>query len=329
MPTAKIHYDLGDASGRNDSMSESYSDSAVAVTGMSCNFSGANSLEQFWNILKTGTSMFRDLPDDRFPDWRFERRAYPKKFKGNFIDDIDAFDHKFFKVPSHEATLMDPQLRIALQITYQALELAGYFSHDHSETERDIGCYWGICTNEYYEHVVCHPPSAFSLTGSATPFLAGKVSHHFGWTGPAILLNTACAASGTAIHQACRAVASGECESAIAGGTNIFVSPDTFQNLAAGNFISKTGASRSFDAAADGYCRGEGIAVVVLKKVSAALRDGDPIYGVIEATAVNQNANETSITVPHGPTQMKLYRKALRQAGLNAGDISYVEAHGT
>ncbi|KAJ4858237.1 methyltransferase domain-containing protein [Trichoderma breve] len=306
-------------------------DSAVAVTGMACKFAGAESLEQLWQILETGTTLYRDLPKDRFPDARFARRSYERPFKANTIDDVDAFDHKFFKVASREATFMDPQQRLGLQVTYQALESAGYFSRDTytTGTERDIGCYFATCTNEYAENVATHPPSAFSLTGSIRPFIAGKISHHFGWTGPAIMYDTACAASGTAIHQACQAVATGDCNAAIAGATNIFVSPDTFQNLASGQFTSPTGASKSFDAAADGYCRGEGVAVVVLKKLSAAIRDGDPIMGVIAATGVNQNANEHSITVPHGPTQMNLYRKVLRRAGMHADDISYVEAHGT
>ncbi|KAL6800778.1 hypothetical protein GGI42DRAFT_326904 [Trichoderma sp. SZMC 28013] len=306
-------------------------DSAVAVTGMACKFAGAESLEQLWQILETGTTLYRDLPKDRFPDARFARRAYERPFKANTIDDVDAFDNKFFKVASREATFMDPQQRLGLQVTYQALESAGYFSRDTytTGTERDIGCYFATCTNEYAENVATHPPSAFSLTGSIRPFIAGKISHHFGWTGPAIMYDTACAASGTAIHQACQAVATGDCNAAIAGATNIFVSPDTFQNLASGQFTSPTGASKSFDAAADGYCRGEGVAVIVLKKLSAAIRDGDPIMGVIAATGVNQNANEHSITVPHGPTQMNLYRKVLRRAGMHADDISYVEAHGT
>ncbi|KAL7934622.1 hypothetical protein V8C35DRAFT_279778 [Trichoderma chlorosporum] len=306
-------------------------DSAVAVTGMACKFAGAESLEQLWQILETGTTLYRDLPKDRFPDSRFARRSYERPFKANTIDDVDAFDHKFFKVASREATFMDPQQRLGLQVTYQALESAGYFSRDTyaTGTERDIGCYFATCTNEYAENVATHPPSAFSLTGSIRPFIAGKISHHFGWTGPAIMYDTACAASGTAIHQACQAVATGDCNAAIAGATNIFVSPDTFQNLASGQFTSPTGASKSFDAAADGYCRGEGVAVVVLKKLSAAIRDGDPIVGVIASSGVNQNANEHSITVPHGPTQMGLYRKVLRRAGMQADDVSYVEAHGT
>lgn len=145
--------------------SSPHTDSDVAVIGMACKFAGAESLEQFWKILETGTSLCGDLPRDRFPDWRFERRAYPKNFKANTMDDVDAFDHKFFKISGREATYMDPQQRLALQVTYQALESAGYFGHD-TETDQDMGCYMATCMNEYHENVTCHPPSAFSLTGS-------------------------------------------------------------------------------------------------------------------------------------------------------------------
>lgn len=305
------------------------SDDAVAITGIACKFAGADSTQDFWRILETGSTQYRELPNDRFPDWRLDRRTYPKCFKANTFDDVDVFDHKFFKIASREATFMDPQQRLALQVSYQALESAGYFSRNASERERDVGFYLGTCTHGYHENVACHHPSAFSLTGSIRPFIAGKVSYYYGWTGPAVSTDTACAASGTAIQQACRAVASGECSGAVAGGENVFVSPDTFQNLAAGGFISTTGASKAFDAAADGYCRGEGVAFIVLKKLSAALRDGDPIRGIIAGTAIGQNAGQPGITIPHSPSQMNLYRKALQMAGLEAQDISYVEAHET
>ncbi|ERF77161.1 hypothetical protein EPUS_08465 [Endocarpon pusillum Z07020] len=144
-----------------------------------------------------------------------------------------------------------------------------------------------------------------------------------------LMIELACASAGTAINAACRAIATGECTSAVVGGVNIFNRPETFQDLAAGHFTSQTGACKSFDAAADGYCRGEGAAMVVLKKLTTAVRDRDNIMAVIAATGVSQNANETHITVPHGPSQMALYRKALRLSGLNAHDIDFVEAHGS
>ncbi|KAL9082931.1 MAG: hypothetical protein Q9159_006087 [Coniocarpon cinnabarinum] len=306
-----------------------YPECAVAVVGVACRYAGADSEEQLWQIFEEGTTKITGLPKERLPDFRFERRPFKRDFRASILSDLDAFDHKFFNVPSHEAKFRDPQQRFALEVTYQALESAGYLSREIAEAQLDMGCYFSTAMNEYHEHVVTHAPSAFSLTGSIRPFIAGQVSHHFGFTGPAVMIDAACAASGVAINIACRAVASGECRSAIAGGTNVFISPDTFQDLTAGHFICATGPSKSFDAAADGYCRGEGVAAVVLKRLSDALEDGDVIKGVISATAVNQCANACPITVPHGPTQSSLYRKALRMAHMDASQIGYVEAHGT
>jgi hypothetical protein len=141
-------------------------ESAVAVTGMACNFSGASSLDEFWDILESGKVMCQDLPNDRFPDAVFQRRSFPKSFKANILEDVNAFDHKFFNVSSREAAFMDPQQRLALQVTYQALESAGYFSSGTPHMNRNVGIYLGACTNEYYDNVCTHSPSAFSLTGS-------------------------------------------------------------------------------------------------------------------------------------------------------------------
>ena len=306
-----------------------YPDSAIAVVGVACRFAGADSVEQFWRTLETGTTHCVDLPEHRFPKFRFERRLFKRNFRASVMNDVDAFDHKFFNVPSREARFRDPQQRLCLEVTYQALESAGYFAQDVTDEKRDVGCYIATAMNEYHENVVTHAPSAFSLTGSIRPFIAGQVSHHFGFTGPSVILDAACAASGATVNIACRAVASGECKTAIAGGTNVFISPDTFQDLAAGHFTSPTGPSKPFDAAADGYGRGEGVAVVVLKRLSDALKDGDVIRGVISATATNQCANECPITIPHARSQSSLYRKALQLAHLDVHQIGYVEAHGT
>ena len=306
-----------------------YPDSAVAVVGVACRFAGADSVEQLWQILESGTTQCVEIPKHRFPDSRFERRPFKMNFRASVMNDLDAFDHKFFNVPSREASFRDPQQRISLEVTYQALESAGYFAQEITEEQRDMGCYFATSMNEYRENVITHAPSAFSLTGSIRPFIAGQINHYFGFTGPALMLDAACAASGATVHVACRAVANGECKSAIAGATNVFISPETFQDLAAGHFTSPTGQSKPFDAAADGYGRGEGVAAIVLKRLSDALKEGDVIKGVISATATNQCANENPITIPHAPTQSVLYRKALQLAHLDVDRIGYVEAHGT
>lgn len=318
-----------DASDPHDTTTMEHPDTAIAVVGVACRFAGADSVEEMWDVLEAGTTHISDIPKDRFPDFRFERRPMKRNFRASQMNNLDSFDHKFFNVPSREASFRDPQQRLMLEVTYQALESAGFFVTNAAGESQDVGCYIATSMNEYHENVVTHAPSAFSLTGSIRPFIAGQVSQYFGFTGPAIMLDAACAASGVAVNLACRAVSSGECKAAIAGATNVFVSPDTFQDLASGHFTSPTGPSKPFDVAADGYGRGEGVAAVVLKKLSDAINDGDVIKGVIAATATNQGADEKNITVPHAPSQSSLYRKALERAGLDASQIGYVEAHGT
>ncbi|MCJ1394663.1 hypothetical protein MMC18_007543 [Xylographa bjoerkii] len=304
-----------------------YPESAIAVVGMASMFPGADTLEEFWSIINSGTSMLQEVPLERFSA-QGHRRNLGKRFWGNFIRDVDAFDHRFFKRSAREAASMDPQQRLLLQVAYQALESSGYFGNQ-AEVCDDIGCYLGICATDYDDNISSHNPTAFSSVGTLRAFLTGRISHFFGWTGPSITYDTACSSSAVAIDAACKAINFGECSSALAGGATIFTSPYFFQNLAAASFLSSTGASKPFDAKADGYCRGEGVGLVFLKKLSVAIAKGDDILGVIAATAVNQNSNTVSITVPHSPSQIRLYQKVTTQAGVKPTDISYVEAHGT
>lgn len=306
------------------------SDNDIAVVGMSCNVAGAEDLEQFWKILVQGKSQHQEVPGDRFGFETAFREADPaKKWYGNFISNHDAFDHKFFKKTPREVASMDPQQRILLQTAYQALEQSGYFEPTRADADRNIGCYMGVCATDYEYNVSCHAPNAFSATGNLRSFIAGKVSHYFGWTGPGLTIDTACSASAVAIHQACQAILNGECSAALAGGTNMMTQPLWFQNLAAASFLSPTGQCKPFDVKADGYCRGEGIAVVFLKKMSAAIADGDQIFGTISSTAVYQNQNCTPIFVPNAPSLSDLFRGVLHKAGLEANQVSVVEAHGT
>lgn len=304
-----------------------FPDTAVAVVGMACKFPGANSAEEFWKIISSGTSMLQELPPARF-NTKDLRRSPKLKFYGNYISNVDAFDHRFFKKSGREAQSMDPQQRLLLQCAYEAMESAGYWG-ETSELPDDIGCYIGVCATDYDDNVSSHNPTAFSSVGTLRAFLAGRISHTFGWTGPSITYDTACSSSAVAIDAACKAIHLGECSQAIAGGATVFTSPYFYQNLAAASFLSPTGQCKPFDAKADGYCRGEGVGLVVLKKLSDALAAGDDILAVVASSAVNQNSNAVSITVPHSPSQMKLYQKVAKQAGINPADVSYVEAHGT
>ncbi|KAL3433416.1 hypothetical protein BDV09DRAFT_171928 [Aspergillus tetrazonus] len=306
----------------------SYSENDIAVVGMSCKVAGADNLEEFWDLLCTGKSQHKEVPKERFSFETVFRDVDPKrKWFGNFIDGHDQFDHKFFKKSPRESATMDPQQRHLLQIAYQAVEQSGYF---HSANpDRQIGCYMGVCACDYENNIACHAPNAFSATGNLQGFIAGKVSHFFGWTGPGLTIDTACSSSAVAVHQACKAIITGECTAALAGGTHVMTNPLWFQNLAGASFLSTTGQCKPFDAKADGYCRGEGIATVFLKKLSAAVADGDQILGVITATAVQQNQNCTPIFVPNVPSLSDLFRVVVKQSRLQPSDVTVVEAHGT
>lgn len=305
-----------------------YPDNAIAVVGMGCRFPGADSVEEFWEVIQSGNSMLAQLPEQRFSTQGLRRSPEANtQFLGNFIRDADAFDHRFFKKSSREAASMDPQHRLVLQVAYEALESSGYFSE--SAPQKDIGCYMGVAASDYEDNVASHLPTAFSVPGMVRAFVSGKISHFFGLNGPSIVFDTACSSSAVAIHTACKAIQTDECSMALAGGVNVITSPTLHQNLAAANFLSPTGASKSFDAKADGYCRGEGAGLVLLKKLSSAISDNDNILGVILGSAVNQNDNCSPITVPSSISQSNLYKRVLSLASMKPSQVSYVEAHGT
>lgn len=306
--------------------SYSYPDHAIAIIGMGCRFPGAKCVTEFWEIIRSGTSMLGELPHERFSTHQLRRSpGISGRFWGNFISDAEAFDHRFFKKSSREAASMDPQHRLALQVAYETLESSGYFSNKPLET--DIGCYIGVAASDYEDNVGSHLPTAFSVTGAVRAFTSGKISHFFGWTGPSIVFDTACSSSAVAIHVACKAIQTGECSMALAGGVNVITSPTLHQNLAAANFISPTGASKPFDAKADGYCRGEGAGLVLLKKFSEVTKN-ENVLGVLVGSAVNQNNNSAPIVVPVSSSQSSLYRRVLSLANMESTSISFVEAHG-
>ncbi|RDH27595.1 hypothetical protein BDQ94DRAFT_175511 [Aspergillus welwitschiae] len=306
-------------------------DNSIAIVGMACRFPGADSAEEFWELLECGKSMLSVLPESRFPTKGLRRSADDTVFWGNFIQDPDQFDNRFFQISSREAASMDPQQRLILQVAYQALESSGYFDGQRKPTHTNIGCYLGVGSVDYEANIYSHQPNSYSALGSLKAFVSGRVSHYFGWTGPSITYDTACSSSVVALHSACKALLSGECTSALSGGVNVITNPALYQNLRAASFLSPTGATKAFDAAADGYSRGEGCGLFVLKRLENALADGDQVLGVIAASAVNQTQREygTSITAPVSKSQQSLYRHVLSQAGLEPSDVTYIEAHGT
>lgn len=308
-------------------------DTDIAVVGMACKLPGADDLEEFWQLLCEGESQHQEVPAERinfdnFP-WRREGKQVDnsRKWYGNFVRDYDAFDHKFFKKSPREAATMDPQQRLMLQTAYQAVAQAGHFS---SKTiPRDVACYIGVSNVDYENQVASYPANAYSATGALKSFVAGKVSHFFGWTGPSVTVDTSCSSAAVALHQACQSLIAGDCSEALSGAVNVLASPLWYQNLAGASFLSPTGPCKPFDSRADGYCRAEGCGAVVLKKAKVAVADGNQIFGIIASTAVQQNENCTPITVPNSISLSDLFRNGLKRALINPSDISVVEAHGT
>jgi acyl transferase domain-containing protein len=225
--------------------------------------------------------------------------------------------------------MMDPQQRLLLETAYQAMESSGYFRKYRRENGDNVGVFIGASFADYLEHTSSHPPTGYTSTGTIRAFLCGKISYYFGWSGPSEIIDTACSSSLVAIHRACKAIQTGECHSAIAGGVNIMTTATNFMDLGKAGFLSPTGQCKPFDAAADGYCRSEGVGLIVLKRLSQATADGDNILAVVPGIATNQGGLSSALTVPSSPSQITLYKTILGQAGMDSDQISYVETHGT
>ncbi|KAF7562621.1 hypothetical protein G7046_g1520 [Stylonectria norvegica] len=309
---------------------------AIAVVGAGCRLPGASSLDELWEIISKGESRLESIRSDRanvkesyrgthHQDWTNKR-----SFFGNYIDDVDTFDHSFFGISPREAKYMDPQQRLLLTAAFDAMDSSGYLRHHKRENSDAVGCFIGASYTEYTENTSAYSPSAFTATGTIRAFLSGKISYHFGWSGPSEVIDTACSASIVAVHRACQAINTGECTMALAGGVNIITGINNYFDLGKASFLSQTGQCKPFDDSADGYCRADGVGLVVLKPLSKAVADGDNILGVIPASATNQGGvGAPSITVPDGIAQKALYKRLLKKSRMEGHQVSYVEAHGT
>ncbi|KAL4918460.1 hypothetical protein BDW62DRAFT_200838 [Aspergillus aurantiobrunneus] len=323
---ASVSPDVHDDDDDDEGLAFSYPDHSIAIVGAAGRFSGASNLDQLWDLLCAGAStVSTGEPDASNP----VRGDDDQTRTASYLSNVDAFDRGLFGYSPSEAEFMDPQHRVGLQVAYEAVEGAGYLSPD-SSSQKDVGCYVGIATSDYEANVACHRASAFSFTGTARSFVSGRISHHFGWTGPSIAIDTACSSSAVAITLACKDLITKECKMALAGGVSIISNARTSRNLAAAHFLSASaGPCRSFDEAADGFSRGEGCGLILLKRLDDALEDNDQVLGVITGTATNQNINHGSITVPVHQSQVDVYRRSLAASGLDPSRVSYVEAHGT
>ncbi|KAI1386651.1 putative polyketide synthase [Hypoxylon trugodes] len=312
-----------------------YPEDAIAIVGAACRLPGASSIDELWDLVAAGKSRAEELPTERLNGKLAARVGLDNKrnakdtWHGNFIDDVDAFDNTFFGVSPREALYMDPQQRLLLETAHEALDSSGYLRHHNREDFDNVGCFIGTTYTEYLENTTAYSATGYSATGTIRAFQNGKISYHFGWGGPSEAIDTACSSSLVAVHRACRAIQAGECPMALAGGVNMITGIQNFLDLGKAGFLSPTGQCKPFDQTADGYCRADGLGLVVLKSLKAAVANGDDILGVIPGIATNHGGLSPAITVPYSRAQLSLFRNVIKKSGLKPRHISYVEAHGT
>lgn len=317
--------------------SDKYAREPIAIIGMGCRFpGGANNPDAFWKILRDGVDAITDIPSDRWDisSYYDPNRAKPGKTNthwGGFLEQIDHFDAKFFGISPREASLLDPQQRLLLEVCWEALEDGGQVTERLAGTR--TGVFMGGFTLDYkllqFAESNRHMIDSHSATGTMMTLLANRISYIFDFRGPSVSLDTACSSSLVAVHLACQSIWNGESSLALAGGVNAMLKPDYFIAESKAGMLSADGRSKAFDSRANGYVRGEGAGVVVLKPLSQALEDGDPIHAIIRGTGVNQDGHSNGITVPSGDAQQELMRTVYQRAGVSPGEVQYVEAHGT
>ncbi|MUL82609.1 MULTISPECIES: type I polyketide synthase [unclassified Mycolicibacterium] len=310
-------------------------DGPIAIVAVSCRFPGAPNPEAFWEVLSGGVDAIQEVPEERFdidefydPDPEAAGKTYTRF--GGFLDGIDGFDPEFFGISPREAVWIEPQQRLMLETVWEGLERAGYAPSALRGSR--TGIFAGVAANEY-AHLLSSESidkiEPYFITGNALNAISGRVAFALGFEGPAMAVDTACSSALVAIHQACQALHSGDCDLALAGGVNVLLSPVTVVAASRARMLSPVGRCKTFDASADGYVRSEGCGVLVLKRLSDAERDGDRICAVIPSSAVNQDGASSGLTVPNGGAQQRLIGTALARAGWAGGDVDYLEAHGT
>ena len=307
----------------------------IAIIGIGCRFpGGVNSPESFWKLLRDGKDAITEIPSERWDvDALYDvDQATPGKTyvrRGGFIEDVDRFDPEFFGISPREATHIDPQQRLLLEVSYEALEDAGEVPEHLSG--KPVGVFVGYYIHDY-AHIQLFDRSlinAHTGTGTAMSIGANRISYLFNFRGPSVALDTACSSSLVAVHLACQSLFSGESDLALAGGVNAILRPEMTVAMSKASMLSADGRCKSFDARANGYVRAEGGGIVLLKRLSEALRDGNPIHAIIRSSAVNQDGTTNGISVPNGEAQQKLLWEAYKRAGITPNQIQYVEAHGT
>ncbi|MGH3558261.1 MAG: beta-ketoacyl synthase N-terminal-like domain-containing protein, partial [Mycobacterium sp.] len=309
-------------------------DEPIAIVGIGCRFPGADGPAAFWQLLSDGVDAITEIPPDRWdadafydPDPSAPGTTVSRR--GGFLHGIDRFDYPFFGISPRESAQMDPQQRLLMEVAWEALEDAGQVPERLVGTH--TGVFVGISTNDYGQLRSGQPQlvDAYSGTGNASSIAANRLSYTYDFRGPSMAIDTACSSSLVAVHLACRSLRDGECTLALAGGVNIMLSPVISINFTKAHVLAADGRCKTFDASADGYVRGEGAGIVVLKPLGRALADNDPIYAVIRGTATNQDGRTNGLMAPSRQSQEEVLADAYRRAGLSPGAVQYVEAHGT
>ncbi len=311
----------------------------IAIIGLGCKMPGnANSPEEFWDkVLAPGVDAITEIPADRWDNEKYYHPDYnmPGKISvkwGGFINDIDKFDAQFFSIAPKEAIRMDPQQRLALEVSYEALEDAGL---DLNKIKgKNVGVFMGVSATDYGSLGWLSPAEHVTITGNtvgggSNSIVTNRISYVYDFRGPSYTVDTACSSSLIALHNATRSIWNDECEMALAGGVNMIIRPETAMSFSKGGFLSPDGRSKAFDESANGYIRSEGIGVAVLKPLSAAERDGDKIYGLILSSATNQDGASDGLHMPRQEAQIDVMNDAYSRAGIDPSLVQYIEAHGT
>lgn len=309
-------------------------ESDIAIIGVSGRFPGAANVEEFFENLMNGMDSITEIPKERW-DWKeIEGNPLTDKNKtyskwGGFLENIDKFDAEFFKISPHEAALMDPQQRLLMEVVWHTLEDADYKPSDIKGS--DTGVFVGVCNSDYNQMIIEQDVKfdAYTSTGTYFSILPNRVSYLLDIHGPSIAIDTACSSSLVAMHQAVEAIKCGDCSMAFVAGVNVNCTPRNYIAFGNAGMLSKDGRCKTFDDNADGYVRGEGIGVVLLKPLKKAMKDLDNIYGVIKGTAINHGGYANSLTAPNIKSQADVIKEAYKRANVDTSTVSYIEAHGT